>query len=207
MFMKQHFVKFACFALLFLSVTACKKDSLTLEQFATQTVELNVKSTDGAAERSNLAPTIAGTVIANPGLFSTLLAAVVKTGLAGLLDAPQSNFTVFAPTDAAFARLPAPLNNAANIAAITDAATINTLRNVLLYHIVRGQITAQSIRTGMVLTTAMVPTTPVQNNQIRFNLTPGATPIVANNSRANVVAVNVPAFNGIIHVIDTVLLP
>jgi uncharacterized surface protein with fasciclin (FAS1) repeats len=203
MFMKQHFVKFACFALLFLSVTACKKDSLTLDQFATNTMELNA----GAVERSNTAPTIAAIAIGNPGAFSVLVAAVVKTGLAGILDAPQSNFTVFAPTDAAFAKLPAPLNNAANITAITDAATINTLRNVLLYHIIRGQITAQSIRTGMVLTTAMVPTTPVQNNQIRFNLTPGAMPIVANNSRANAVAVNVQAFNGIIHVIDTVLLP
>jgi uncharacterized surface protein with fasciclin (FAS1) repeats len=203
MFMKQHFVKFACFALLFLSVTACKKDSLTLDQFVTKSIELNA----GAVERSNTAPTIAAIAISSPGTFSALVAAVVKTGLAGILDAPQSNFTVFAPTDAAFAKLPAPLNNAANITAITDAATINTLRNVLLYHIIRGQITAQSIRTGMVLTTAMVPTTPVQNNQIRFNLTPGATPIVANNSRANVVAVNVQAFNGIIHVIDTVLLP
>lgn len=61
-------------------------------------------------------------------VFNSLNAAINKTGLTATLSAPGLNATVFAPTDAAFAQLPAPFNNAQNINAITDAGQIDALK-------------------------------------------------------------------------------
>ncbi|MBC7448933.1 MAG: fasciclin domain-containing protein [Hymenobacteraceae bacterium] len=76
---------------------------------------------------------------ANAGL-TALVAAVVKTGLAGTLSDANANFTVFAPTDAAFAALPDPFKTAASISAITDQAIIDALRNILLYHAAAARV-------------------------------------------------------------------
>lgn len=143
---------------------------------------------------------IAQIAISN-GSFTALVAALKKTGLANTAFSPTSNLTVFAPTDAAFAQLPAPLNNAANISTITDAATINTLRSVLLYHLVGGRVFSADLRDGI-----SVPMVASGNTTI--GLTNGAT-VKGNGNGApsNIVLTDLLARNGVVHVIDRVLLP
>jgi len=143
---------------------------------------------------------IAQIAIAN-GNFTALLAALKKTGLTNTLMSPTTNVTVFAPTDAAFAQLPAPLNNAANIKGITDAATINTLRTVLLYHLVGGRVFSADLREGI-----SVPMLAAGNTFITLA---GGPKVKGNGNQAgsNIVLTDLLARNGVIHVIDNVLLP
>jgi uncharacterized surface protein with fasciclin (FAS1) repeats len=138
----------------------------------------------------------------NNGGFTALVAALRKTGLTNTLSQPIGNFTVFAPTDAAFAALPAPLNNAANISAITDPATINTLRNVLLYHAVGARVFSADLRDNINAGTVF----PGGN----LNITLVGGPKVkgtGNTNGSNIVLTDLLAVNGVIHVIDQVLLP
>ena len=121
------------------------------------------------------------------GSFTTLLKAVHVAGLTATLkgDGP---FTVFAPTDEAFAKLPA----GALDALLKDR---EALRNVLLYHVAPGALDAAAV-SGM----TTIPT--AGGGMLRVDATSGV-----RINDAQVVLPNVEASNGIIHVIDTVLLP
>lgn len=138
-----------------------------------------------------VAPAGPGTIMdvaASTGTFNTLVAAVEAAGLAGTLSGPGP-FTVFAPTDAAFSKLPAGTIEAL----LQDPAT---LASILTYHVVAGKVTAADV---VQLTSAMTVngqsvTIEVSGNTVRVG---GAT----------VTATDIQASNGIIHVIDTVLLP
>ena len=118
---------------------------------------------------------------------STLVAAV----LAAKLEDALSNagpFTVFAPTDEAFAKIPQEQLNAL----LQDKAALS---KVLTYHVVPGQVMAQDVKTGSVNTVEGSPVSiTVQDGKVMIN-------------NANVVTTDVVADNGVIHVIDTVLLP
>ena len=136
------------------------------------------------------------------GNFTALVAALRKTGLTNIFFSPNTNATVFAPTDAAFAALPAPLNSAAGIKSITDAGTINTLRNVLLYHVIGGRVFSVDLREGL-----SVPTL-LPGKSVTVSLAGGATVKGSgNNSASKIVLTDLLARNGAIHVIDQVLLP
>ena len=132
--------------------------------------------------------------------FSTLVAAVTKADLAATLSG-TGPFTVFAPTNAAFAALSAPFNTAANITAITDPAQIAALRNIILYHTVAGTKKAADLVTGPL--TALNTTATTTNT---LNLVKTGNAIVI-NSNTNVVTADVAASNGVIHGIDKVLIP
>ena len=121
------------------------------------------------------------------GQFKTLVKAVQAAGLVDTLrgDGP---FTVFAPTDDAFAKLP--------------AGTIESLLNdkqklaqVLTYHVVPGKVTAAQVKPGDVKT--------VQGQSLRVRADGDA--VMVNNAR--VTKTDIMASNGVIHVIDTVVLP
>nr|WP_216320284.1 fasciclin domain-containing protein [Deinococcus aestuarii] len=127
-------------------------------------------------------------VVSNDPNFSTLLSAVQAAGLTQTLAGPGP-FTVFAPTNAAFAKVPADqlqalLNNPAQ------------LRAVLLYHVVPGRVTSAQVAGLSSATTAQGGTLTVSasGGTVRIN-------------DATVTQADVPASNGVIHVIDTVLLP
>ncbi|MBB5233320.1 fasciclin domain-containing protein [Deinococcus budaensis] len=133
------------------------------------------------------ANTIAG-IVANDPNFSTLLAAVQAAGLTQTLAQPGP-YTVFAPTNAAFAKVPADqltalLNNPAQ------------LRAVLLYHVVPGRVTAAQVSS---LTSART----AQGADLSVSASSGTVQI----NDATVTRADIRASNGIIHVIDTVLLP
>jgi uncharacterized surface protein with fasciclin (FAS1) repeats len=121
----------------------------------------------------------------NP-MFTSLVSAVVKADLAGTLSG-AGPFTVFAPTDAAFAAAPQGL-------------TVPQLRTVLTYHVLTSQVLSTQIPFG-----ANVPTAAMQN----IVFTAGTPPTIRDTTavQAKIVAVDVRASNGVIHVIDKVLIP
>jgi uncharacterized surface protein with fasciclin (FAS1) repeats len=133
--------------------------------------------------------------------FSTLVAAVTKADLATILGG-TGPYTVFAPTNDAFTALPAdlPFNNATEINAITDQATITLLRDVLLYHVLGARVAAADIANGA------SNTTTAKSTPNTVYLTKNSNGVFINGN-AKVVAPDVAASNGIIHGIDQVLLP
>jgi len=121
------------------------------------------------------------------GQFNTLAAALTEAGLVETLKGPGP-FTVFAPTDAAFAKIPkADLD-----ALLMDKAKLTA---VLTYHVVSGSVMAADVKPGAVKT--------VQGST--FKVAADAKGVKVNN--ANVIKTDIVADNGVIHVIDTVLMP
>lgn len=129
--------------------------------------------------------TIVDIAAGNPN-FSTLVAAAQAAGLAQTLSGPGP-FTVFAPNNAAFAKLPA-----GTVEALLQDT--NRLRKILLYHLTRDRVRSTDLSAGKVIT--------VQGAAASVFLTNGVT---INNSA--VINADIEASNGIIHVIDSVLLP
>lgn len=122
------------------------------------------------------------------GQFSTLLAAVNAAGLTETLEA-DGPFTVFAPTDGAFANLP----EGALESLLDDP---EALSQILLFHVVPGRLTASEIRERSELETA-------QGGTLRVATTAQGTTI----NDTYLLTADVPASNGIIHVITSVLVP
>lgn len=121
------------------------------------------------------------------GSFGTLLAAIDAAGLTDTLKG-KGPFTVFAPNDAAFAKLPAGTVDAL----LKDR---EKLAKILTYHVVAGEVVAKDVKPGKVTT--------VEGSKL--NITRGTGGVKVDN--ANVVATDVMASNGVIHVIDTVVMP
>ncbi len=140
--------------------------------------------------------------LSNPN-FSSLVAAVVKTGLAGALSDANANLTVFAPTNGAFAQLPAPFNNANNIAGISNAAEIDFLRSVLLYHVLGAEVFSNQVASGKSSAETIKPMGTSNDNTIYLSKTFG---LIRINGRSTVIQANINANNGVIHVINKVLL-
>jgi uncharacterized surface protein with fasciclin (FAS1) repeats len=134
--------------------------------------------------------------------FKSLVAAVVKTGLAPTLSSSSLNATVFAPTDAAFAQLPAPFNNETNIAAITSTAQIDALRKILLYHVLGTEVKSNQIAAGRSSAVTLKPAGSANDNTVYISNQYG---LIALNGSAFVLLRNVDASNGVIHVINSVL--
>jgi len=120
------------------------------------------------------------------GTFKTLATALQAAGLVDTLKG-KGPFTVFAPTDAAFAKIP----KAQLDALLADKAKLTA---VLTYHVVPGTVMSKDVKAGMVKT--------VQGSSLNVSTKGG---VKVNN--ANVTAVDIVADNGVIHVIDTVVLP
>lgn len=124
------------------------------------------------------------------GKFNTLVAAVKAAGLVDTLKGPGP-FTVFAPTDEAFAKLPA-----GTLESLLQPENKAKLRSILLYHVVQGRVMA-----GDVVKLDSAKTAEGQNVAIKM----ANGQVMVNN--AHVTKTDIEASNGVIHVIDTVLLP
>merc|ERR1712241_386030 len=138
--------------------------------------------------------TIAAVAQATPSL-STLLAAVEAAGLAQTLNG-AGTFTVFAPNDAAFGKLPE-----GTIATLLKPENKDQLRSILLKHVLPVQIKAGQIPRG----TTKVKT--VGGEEIEITNTGRGVSIKSSAGNANVIATDVLASNGVVHVIDTVIQP
>ncbi len=133
----------------------------------------------------------AGTIVdvaVEAGSFETLVAAVEAAGLAETLSG-EGPFTVFAPTDEAFAALPEGLVDALLLPENQEALT-----EILTYHVLDGEVLAADVTAGD------VPT--LQGEEITISTDDG---VMVNE--ATVTATDVMASNGVIHVIDAVLVP
>ena len=142
-------------------------------------------TTGGTSATGNTIVDVAG----QQGTFTTLLTALKVTGLDKTLS-QAGEYTVFAPTDAAFAALPA----ATLQALLADPAT---LTKILSYHVVSGNVMAADVATSTSLTS-------LEGQPIQVTAS-GST--VKLNGDTTVTATDVVTSNGVIHVIDKVLLP
>jgi len=156
-----------------LALSACSSDSETTES-----------ATESEAVVSN---TIVDVASANSD-FSTLVAAVAAADLVGTLSS-EGPFTVFAPTNEAFAALPAGV-----LDALLLPENKATLVKILTYHVVSGAVYAADVADGAVAT--------VEGQSITLSTKDG---VSVNN--AKVVIADVMADNGVIHAIDAVILP
>ena len=123
------------------------------------------------------------------GMFKTLVAALDAAGKTEMLkeDGP---FTVFAPNDAAFAKLPE-----GTVEDLLKPENKEKLGKILAYHVVKGKVMAAEVKTMMAKTA----------NGAELDIKVDGDTVMVNN--AKVIKADVPASNGVIHVIDTVLMP
>merc|ERR1712238_230588 len=130
----------------------------------------------------------------NAGIFSTLVAALSATNLVGALSEPKGPFTVFAPNDEAFDALPKGLVNC-----LLEEKNLPILSDILLYHVASGKTLSSSLSNNQRISTllggrAQLMVDTSRNNGVRIN-------------ESNVITADVLASNGVIHVIDQVLVP
>lgn len=160
---------------------------------------------DAAAEAA-AAPTAEGTVVAvaqgNPD-FTTLVSAVQAAELVDTLNG-AGPFTVFAPTNAAFEKIPA-----ADREALMQPAQREQLQGVLTYHVVPGNVNAAALTEQITAGGGQATLTTVEGGTLtaRANSDGTITLTDENGGTANVVQADVAASNGVIHAIDTVVMP
>jgi uncharacterized surface protein with fasciclin (FAS1) repeats len=123
------------------------------------------------------------------GNFKTLVAAVKAAGLVDTLKG-KGPFTVFAPTDEAFAKLPA-----GTVEELLKPENKKKLTDILTYHVVAGKVMAADVKTMEAKT--------VQGSSAAIKVADGKVTI----DKANVVKTDIEASNGVIHVIDAVIMP
>ena len=126
---------------------------------------------------------------------TTLVAAVKAAGLVDTLEG-RGPFTVFAPTNAAFSKLPA--GTVSNLLKPENKAT---LTKILTYHVVPGRLEASDLTDGKMLTTVEGDELTVRRSGNKVMIVDGK------GDAARVTIANVNQSNGVIHVVDTVLLP
>ena len=131
---------------------------------------------------------IVETAVSN-GSFNTLVAAVKAAGLVETLSG-AGPFTVFAPVDAAFDALPA-----GTVDTLVKPESKEQLTGILTYHVVAGRVLAKDVVT-------LKSATTVQGSKVKINVRKG---VMVNN--AKVIKTDIQGSNGVIHVIDTVLMP
>jgi len=167
------------------SLAGCRKDAEVAEAPADTTILAPVAMTN----------TVVDVAMADDQ-FSTLVGLITSAGLDSTLRG-VGPFTVFAPTNEAFAKLPA-----GTVDTLKLAKNRQMLTDILLYHVAPGNIKAADIATMATVSTAM------PGGSIAVDAT-GASPMLtdATGKKATVVSADAVAANGTIHVIDTVLMP
>jgi uncharacterized surface protein with fasciclin (FAS1) repeats len=182
-----------------LTVAACSDDDSS-DASASEETETTAPTTTAANESEQSDPadepaadaTIVDIAASNPD-FSTLVTAVEAAGLAETL-AGSGPFTVFAPTNDAFAKLPA-----GTVETLLDPANKDQLTSILTYHVVPAEVMAADVTAGEVTTV----------NGAAFGVSTDGGVVISDGQggTANVVQTDIVASNGVIHVIDAVLLP
>jgi uncharacterized surface protein with fasciclin (FAS1) repeats len=145
-------------------------------------------STSTPAKKAPTGKTIVSIAAGNKN-FTTLVKALKAADLVDTLSA-EGPYTVFAPTNAAFAKLPK-----ATLAKLLKPENQEQLKKVLTYHVVPGAVTSKQLKSGSVAT--------VEGSNVTVKIK--GKKVMINN--ANVILADVKASNGVIHAIDTVLIP
>ena len=181
-------------------------------------MSINVKLALGAAVLAIAAPSVAhNPMVGGAAMYptrnivenavnskdhTTLVAAVKAAGLVETLSS-KGPFTVFAPTNAAFAKLPA-----GTVDTLVMPENKATLTKILTYHVVPGRITAGNIIRLAARHHGVATLTTVEGGKLSFRKRGKGWQITdAKGGRSNITIANVMQSNGVIHVIDTVLMP
>jgi len=180
------------FILTGVNASELKNNLVFLNEINEVSLDLESWMIDSELFNLNESETASGTVVeiavSNPD-FSILVEAVSKAGLVDALSA-EGPFTVFAPTNAAFGSLFSQLG----VKGISDL-TVDQLMPILTYHVVSGKVMSTDLTNGEVDTLN-------KDSKLRVDLAKG---VKINES--NVVTADIQGENGVIHVIDKVLLP
>lgn len=166
----------------------------------------------GSLTASAQNPTVGGapmyaskTIVANAvnsPIHKTLVAAVKAAGLVDTLNGPGP-FTVFAPTDDAFAKLPA-----GTVDTLVMPENKATLTKILTYHVVSGKITSKELMKWIKKGHGTYVATAVSGGKLTFSMEGGKIKITdEKGGSAWITTADVIQSNGVIHVIDTVLMP
>jgi len=166
-------------------------------------------ATDAAATEGAMAPAgdaaAAGTIVTvaqSNADFSTLVSAVVAAGLVETLNGPGP-FTVFAPNNAAFAKIPAD-----TLTGLLQPAQKAALTSVLTYHVVAGRVDAAALTQQIEAGGGSATLTTVQGGTLTARVVDGAVVLTdEKGGTSKVVATDVAASNGVVHVLDTVVMP
>ena len=164
----------------------------------TETVETEVQKEEVIEEQT---PNIVGVAAGNEN-FSTLVAAVKAAGLVDTLSG-EGPFTVFAPVNAAFEKLPE-----GTLDGLLKPESKGTLTSILTYHVVAGNVKAADVVKAIQDNNGSFAITTVQGNTLTASLD-GENVILtdAKGGTSTIVLTDVAASNGVIHAIDTVVMP
>ena len=168
-----------------ITLSACGSDPAP--ETTTETTTDTMPETMPAPEQTQLGTVV--DVATQAGTFNTLVAAIGAAELGATLSS-EGPFTVFAPTDEAFAALPAGV-----LDALLLPENKAVLAQILTYHVVAGKVYAADVTDGVVAT--------VEGSEIMLSTADGVTI----NNTAKVVSADIEASNGVIHVINAVILP
>jgi uncharacterized surface protein with fasciclin (FAS1) repeats len=138
----------------------------------------------------------------NSPIHKTLVAAVKAAGLVDTLES-AGPFTVFAPTDAAFAKLPA-----GTVATLVKPENKATLTSILTYHVIPGKLSSKDVVAAIKAGGGKATLKTVNGEDLTFTMMGKKIMITdAKGGKAMITTANVYQSNGVIHVIDTVLMP
>lgn len=168
----------------------------------TEEVEV-VESTEVVMDEPEMVQptTIVDVAVGNEN-FTTLVAAVKAVGLVETLSS-EGPFTVFAPTNAAFDKLPA-----GTVDNLLKPENLEKLKSVLTYHVVAGKFEAAAVIDAINQNKGKFTVTTVQGGKIDLSLKDGNVVLTDANGKTSTVAMaDVAASNGVIHAIDTVVMP
>jgi uncharacterized surface protein with fasciclin (FAS1) repeats len=182
-------VVFACLGLAIVGCDSSSSDSPTGTGGTSGSAGVSGSGGRGGAGGTVAPADLVDTAVA-AGTFNTLAAALTAADLVTTLKGPGP-FTVFAPTDEAFAKLPA-----GTVETLLKPENKAMLQAVLTYHVVAGKVLAADV-------VKLTKATTVQGQDVA--ITVSGSKVMVND--ATVIATDVLASNGVIHVIDTVLLP
>jgi uncharacterized surface protein with fasciclin (FAS1) repeats len=158
------------------------------------------KPAAGAGQLKATATIVENAVQSN--MHNTLVAAVKAADLVGVLSGPGP-FTVFAPTDGAFAKLPA-----GTVETLIKPENKATLTKILTYHVVAGRVNAADVLAAIKAGGGKAELTTVQGQKLTAQLNGQNVEVIdANGGRALVIAADVASSNGVIHVTNAVSLP
>ena len=186
---------FAALAIMGLVATSCGKKETT------ETTEETVVDTTATTEVAVAEPNIVEVASGNEN-FSTLVAAVTAAELGETLSG-DGPFTVFAPTNDAFAKLPK-----GTVETLLKPENIEKLKSILTYHVVSGKFDAATVIDAIKKNNNKFTVTTVQGAKIDLSLKDDKVILTdATGAMATVVMPDVAASNGVIHAIDAVVMP
>jgi uncharacterized surface protein with fasciclin (FAS1) repeats len=186
----------SAFVLLGLITTACGEKK---QGDSTETADSTAVAVDTTVVAET--PNIVGVAAANDD-FSTLVTAVKAAGLVETLSG-DGPFTVFAPNNAAFAKLPA-----GTVEGLLKPENLDKLKAVLTYHVVAGKFDAATVIDAINKNNGKYSVTTVQGGAIVLSLADGKVILTdANGGTSTVILADVAASNGVIHAIDSVVMP